>query len=66
MMIQYFHDSPYIVIILAPGRYFFYQMCPISFNIYGIKLNERHFSFVTNLTHLCDKFYQEINFKSHS
>ena len=40
-------------------------MCPISFNICGIKLNQGHFFFGTVITHFWDKPYQEINFKSH-
>ena len=40
-------------------------MCPISLNIYGMKLNEGHLSFGTIIIHFSDKFYQEINFKSH-
>ena len=36
-------------------------MCPISFNIYGIKLNEVHFSSRTVIIHFLDKSYQEIN-----
>ena len=40
-------------------------MCPISFNIYGMKLNEVHFSSITVVTQFLDKRYQEINFKSH-
>ena len=38
-------------------------MCPISFNIYGMKLNEVHFSSGTVITPFLDKPYQEINFK---
>ena len=30
-----------------------------------MKLNERHFSFGTVITHFLDKRYQKINFKSH-
>ena len=40
-------------------------MCPISFNIYGIKLNEGDFTFETVIIHFWDKAYQETNFKSH-
>ena len=40
-------------------------MCPISFHIYEMKLNEEHFSLGTVITHFLDKLYQEINFKSH-
>ena len=40
-------------------------MCLISFNIYGMKLNEVHFSSGTVITPFLDKPYQEINFKSH-
>ena len=40
-------------------------MCPISFNISGMKLNEVYFSSETVITHFLDKTYQEINFKSH-
>ena len=35
-------------------------MCVISFNIYGMKLNEVHFSSRTVITHFLDKTYQEI------
>ena len=40
-------------------------MCPISFNIYGLKLNKVHFSSRTAITHFLDKPCQEINFESH-
>ena len=40
-------------------------MCPISYNIYKMKLNEAHFPQGTANTHFLDKPYQEINFKSH-
>ena len=40
-------------------------MCPISFNIYGMKLNELHFSSGTVVTHFLGTPYQEISFKSH-
>ena len=40
-------------------------MCPISFKIYGMELNERHFSSGTVTIHICDKPYQELNFESH-
>ena len=40
-------------------------MSTISFNIYGIKLNEGHCSLGTVIIHFSDKPYQEINFKSH-
>ena len=40
-------------------------MCPISFNIYGIKLNEVHFSSETVITHSLDKLYQEKKFESY-
>ena len=40
-------------------------MSSISFNIYGIKLNEVPFSLETVITHFLDKPYQEINSKSH-
>ena len=40
-------------------------MCPISFNISGMKLNEEHFSSRTVVLHFLDKPYQEIDFKSH-
>ena len=39
-------------------------MCPISFNIFGIKKNEVNFSSGTVIIHFLDKPYQEINFKS--
>ena len=35
-------------------------MCVISFNIYGMKLKEVHFSSRTVITHFLDKTYQEI------
>ena len=34
-------------------------MCPISFNIYGKKLNERHFPSGTVIIYFWDKPYQE-------
>ena len=37
-------------------------MCPISFNVYGMKLNEVHFSLGTVVTHF---YCHSINFKSH-
>ena len=40
-------------------------MCPIFFNIYGMKLNEGHFCLEPVIIHFCDKPCQEINFKSH-
>ena len=39
-------------------------MSPISFNIYGTKFSERHFSFETVYHSFWDKPYQEINLKS--
>ena len=41
-------------------------MCPVSSNIYGMKLNEVHFYSETVITHFLDKSYQEIIFKSNS
>ena len=41
-------------------------MFPISFNIYGIKLNEVDCSLGTVITLFLDKPYQEMYFKSHS
>ena len=38
---------------------------PISFNNYGMKLNEGHLSSGTVIIHFLEKPYQEINFKSH-
>ena len=38
-------------------------MCPISFNNYGMKLNEVYFPSGT-VIHFLDKSYKEINFKS--
>ena len=35
---------------------------PISFNIYGIKLNDGHFPSRTIIIHFWDKHYQEMNF----
>ena len=40
-------------------------MCPTFFNIYGMKLNEVHFSSGDVITHFSDKPYQEKGFKSH-
>ena len=40
-------------------------MCPISVTIYEMKLNEGHFSLGAVMIHICDKSYQEKNFKSH-
>ena len=40
-------------------------MCPISFNIYGMKLNQVYFSSGTVITHLSDKPYHKINLKCH-
>ena len=53
--LKYFNDSPNIVFILAPSREFFCANCSISFNIYGMKLNEVHFSTVTVIIHFLDK-----------
>ena len=53
-----------IVLIIAPGCGFF-PAKHVSFNIYGMKLNEEHFSSGTVVIHFLDKPYQEINFKSH-
>ena len=39
-------------------------MCPISCNIYRMKLNEGHFSFGIVIIHFWDKTYQEIHLKS--
>ena len=43
----------------------FVVFCPISFNIYGKKINKRNFSSGTVIIHFLDKPYQEINFKSY-
>ena len=40
-------------------------MCPISFNIYGIKINDGHFSTGTVVIQNYDNPYQQTNFKSH-
>ena len=40
-------------------------MCPISFNISGMKLNEGLFSSGTIVLHFLDKPYQKIDFESH-
>ena len=40
-------------------------MYPTFFKIYGMKLNEEHFSSGTVISHFLDKPYQEINFKGH-
>ena len=58
--LKYFHDSLNIILIMNFSGY----MCPISFNIYGMKLNEVHFSSVTVMTFFWAKLYQEINFSS--
>ena len=39
-------------------------MCPISSNIYGMKLNVLHFSSGTAIIYSLGKPYQEINFKN--
>ena len=41
------------------------MVIPISFNNYGMKLNEEHLSSGTVFIHFLEKPYQEINFKSH-
>ena len=63
--LKYLHDSLNIALILDTGHDFF--LCwvgPISFDIYGMKLNEVNFSSVSVITHFLDTPYQEINFKS--
>ena len=40
-------------------------MCPISVNIYGMKLNEGDSTFETVIINFWGKGYQETNFKSH-
>ena len=40
-------------------------MCPISFKIYGMKLNKVLFSSENAITYFLDKPYQETNFKGH-
>ena len=63
---EHFHDSLNIAVIVVPGcGLFTIKMCPIFFNIYGMKLNEKRFSFETVIIYFWDKTYPEINFKSH-
>ena len=65
MILKCFYDNIIKgVLILAPGREFLCYMCPISCNIYGIKLNKVRFSWETVIIHYLDKPNQEINFKS--
>ena len=69
ILLKHFHDSLNIVVILALSFGFFsakYAQFPISFNIYGVKLNEWHLTILTVIIHFWDKPYKEINFKSHS
>ena len=61
ILFEHFHDALCIVLILAPGCEFFW-LC--SF-LYGMKLNKGHFPSGTPIIHFLEKFYQEINFKSH-
>ena len=64
--LKYFNDSLNIVLILALGREFFWDKCvqylrfTFTFNIYGMKLNELHFSSGTVITHFLDKPYHLI------
>ena len=51
--------------VLALVVNFSVLMCSISFDIYGMKSNEGHFSSGTVMIHFIDKLYQEINFKRH-
>ena len=61
-----FDDSLNIVVILAPCHGFFFAKCgQFQPNIYGVKLNEGHFSSGTDIIHFWDKSYQEINFKGY-
>ena len=39
-------------------------MCPLSFNVYGMKLNEGNFSFGAVIIHFWDKPDQKINLTS--
>ena len=41
-------------------------MRPISFNIYRMKVNDKHFSSGTAIIHFWDKALKDTNFKSHS
>ena len=41
------------------------NVSPISFDIYGMKLNEGDFNSGTVVIHFLGKPYQEINFKNH-
>ena len=64
--LKYLHDSLNIALILDTGHdVFLCWVGPISFDIYGMKLNEVNFSSVSVITHFLDTPYQEINFKSH-
>ena len=50
--------------ILAPGREYFSAKCALfPFKGYEIKLNEVHFS--SEIIHLRNKPYQELNFECH-
>ena len=65
LRLKYFDDSLNIVLILAPFSWIFlYSLCPISFNIYEMKLNEVHLFSVTVIIHFLDKPYQKITFKN--
>ena len=57
-LLKYYKD-------LSSWSFFLYQLCPILFNLYRMKLNEGYFSVKTAITYFCDKFFQEVNFKSH-
>ena len=49
------------------SREFFYAKCAqFFFNIYEIRLNDRHFFSITVIIYFWDKPYQKVNFKSHS
>ena len=54
MQFKHFYNILNIALILAPG-----------YDIYGMQLNEGHFSSGTVIIHFLDKPYQGINFKSH-
>ena len=61
---KHFHDTLNIPLISALGCSWSCKMCPISFNIYGMKLHEGDFSIGTAIIHFLDKLHQKINFQS--
>ena len=60
--IKYFHDSLSNAVIVAPGQEIFSANCA-QFLLKFTKWE--HFSLGTVIIHFWDKFYQDINFKSH-